>query len=274
MRNLCITVLCLALVPGIAAAQSQPATKHDSEQLLAAIKTAATCPSTPVSCGQTVNGNLTAGGCKLPNSNTLVNNFTFTGTIGESVGATLSSSAFTPVLELANPEGDVTNSSNAQAPGEIQINTALNMAGTWTWMVTNTDPSASGAYTFNFTCGTTPPKCIPNNTTTICLENSRFQVTATFDAGASGSGQAQAVQLTTDTGYLWFFESTNVEVVLKVLDGCGLNGHYWVFAGGLTNVNVVITVTDTQTGMKQTYTNPANTTFQPIQDTSAFSTCP
>ena len=273
MRNLCIPVLCLTLVPGIAAAHSQPAKQQASEKLLAAIKTAAACPSTPVACGQTVNGNLTAGGCTLADG-TLVNNFTFTGTISESVGATLSSSAFTPVLELANPEGDVTNSSNAQAPGEIQINTALNMAGTWTWMVTNTAPGATGAYTFNFTCGSNAPKCIPNTTNTICLENSRFQVTATFNAGASGSGDAQAVQLTTDTGYLWFFESTNVEVVLKVLDGCGLNGHYWVFAGGLTNVNVVITVTDTQTGMKQVYTNPANTTFQPIQDTSAFSTCP
>jgi hypothetical protein len=273
MRNLCIPVLCLTLAPGIAVPQSQPEKKQASEQLLAAIKTAATCPSVPIACGQTVNGNLTMGGCTLSDG-TLVNNFTFKGTIGESVGATLSSSAFTPVLELANPEGDVTNSSNAQAPGEIQINTALNMAGTWTWMVTNTASSESGAYTFNFTCGSTPPKCIPNNSTLICLQNSRFQVTATFNAGASGSGNAQAVQLTTDTGYLWFFESTNVEVVLKVLDGCGLNGHYWVFAGGLTNVNVAITVTDTQTGMQKTYTNPANTTFQPIQDTSAFSTCP
>jgi hypothetical protein len=29
-----------------------------------------------------------------------------------------------------------------------------------------------------------------------------------------------------------------------MIDGCGLNGHYWVFAGGLTNVKVVLTVTD------------------------------
>jgi hypothetical protein len=47
-----------------------------------------------------------------------------------------------------------------------------------------------------------------------------------------------------------------------------------VFAGGPTDVNVVITVTDTQTGATKTYTNPQRTAFRPIQDTSAFASCP
>jgi hypothetical protein len=99
-------------------------------------------------------------------------------------------------------------------------------------------------------------------------------VTAHFDAGGGNSGTAQVVQLTPDTGYLWFFASSNVEAVVKVLNGCSLGSHYWVFARGLTNVKVVIIVTDTQTGIQRMYINPANTQFQPIQDTSAFSTCP
>ncbi len=82
------------------------------------------------------------------------------------------------------------------------------------------------------------------------------------------------MQLTADTGYFWFFSPTNVEMVVKALNGCGLNSKYWVFAGGLTNTAVVLTVTDMQTGASKTYLNPANTAFQPIQDTSAFSTCP
>jgi hypothetical protein len=64
------------------------------------------------------------------------------------------------------------------------------------------------------------------------------------------------------------------QVIIKVLDACALGGHYWVFAGGLTNVDVVITVTDTSTGAVKTYTNPQGAAFQPIQDTAAFSTCP
>ena len=57
------------------------------------------------------------------------------------------------------------------------------------------------------------------------------------------------------------------------MTGCSFNSRYWVFAGGLTNVNVVMTITDTQTGAVRTYTNPQVTAFQPIQDTSAFP-CP
>ena len=66
----------------------------------------------------------------------------------------------------------------------------------------------------------------------------------------------------------------NVEVVVKVLNGCGSNSRYWTFAGGLTDVNVILTVTDMQTGAVKTYTNPQGTPFQPIQDTDAFAACP
>lgn len=113
------------------------------------------------------------------------------------------------------------------------------------------------------------------SSTTLCLNNGRFQVRASWSVPAQGtSGQGTAVQLTSDTGYFWFFTSGNVEMVVKAVNGCGFNSRYWVFAGGLTNTAVVLTVTDTQTGTSRSYLNPANIAFQPIQDTSAFSTCP
>ena len=36
----------------------------------------------------------------------------------------------------------------------------------------------------------------------------------------------------------------NIEVFAKVLDGCAVNGHYWVFVGGLTDVEVELAVVD------------------------------
>jgi len=63
-------------------------------------------------------------------------------------------------------------------------------------------------------------------------------------------------------------------MVVKVLDGCSFNHHDWVFAAGLTNVNVVLKVTDTRTGQVKTYTNPQGTAFAPIQDTSVFFCAP
>jgi CSLREA domain-containing protein len=108
----------------------------------------------------------------------------------------------------------------------------------------------------------------------LCLSGGRFQVRATHQFAGSLPGVAQGVTLTGDSGYFWFFDPSNVEVTLKVLNACSLNDRYWVFASGLTNVRVVLTVTDTQTGTVKTYVNPLNRTFVTITDTDAFDTCP
>jgi hypothetical protein len=112
------------------------------------------------------------------------------------------------------------------------------------------------------------------DTHTLCLNLGRFAVTADFQSTPEGpSAPATAVPLTADTGYFWFFDPANVEVVTKVLNGCSTNGHYWFFGSGLTNVGVQINVTDTVTGAMKPYANDVGTAFQPIQDTSAFP-CP
>jgi len=67
------------------------------------------------------------------------------------------------------------------------------------------------------------------------------------------------------------------------LNGCDFNSRHWTFAGGLTDVNVILMVTDTQTGAVKSHVNPqaasftdtrTGTPFEPIQDTNAFATCP
>ena len=117
----------------------------------------------------------------------------------------------------------------------------------------------------------TSPPCAPD-ATTLCLNQNRFEVKASWAAPAS-SGVANAVPLTADTGYLYFFDPSNVEAVIKVIDGCGFNGSFWVFAGGLTNLQTTLTIRDHQTGTVKTYTNPQGKAFQPIQDTIAFPAC-
>jgi hypothetical protein len=111
------------------------------------------------------------------------------------------------------------------------------------------------------------------SSTALCLSGGRFRVTADWQSDAA-SGSGNAVALTLDTGYFWFFDQNNIEIVLKVLNGCGVNNGYWVFAAGLTNVHVVLTVTDTKTGFVRTYINPQGVAFVPVQDTGAFATCP
>ena len=105
---------------------------------------------------------------------------------------------------------------------------------------------------------------------TLCLEDSRFRVSVAWEVPAQGrSGDGVAVPLTGDTGYFWFFDDANVELMVKVLDADATNGHHWVFYGALSNVKYTITVTDTQTGAIRTYDN-ASGELASVADTTAF----
>jgi hypothetical protein len=116
------------------------------------------------------------------------------------------------------------------------------------------------------TCGTTPDR--------LCLNHDRFQVTSTFEnyAGVTGSGFGQS--MTDQTGYFWFFNPANVELVIKVINGCNLNSNYWIYAGGLTDVEVALVVKDMSTGTTVPYANHLGTPFQPIGDIGSFPVCP
>jgi outer membrane protein assembly factor BamB len=120
----------------------------------------------------------------------------------------------------------------------------------------------------------TAPSTCTADAATLCLQNGRFQVRTTWQTAGGATGDGQALALTADTGAFWFFAAGNLEMVVKVLNGCATDGRYWVFAGGLTDTNVVMTVTDTATGAVRVYVNPQGVAFAPIQDTRAFSSCP
>jgi ELWxxDGT repeat protein len=110
--------------------------------------------------------------------------------------------------------------------------------------------------------------CHPTETA-LCLNQGRFKVEATWRDFQNRTGAGKAVSLTSDSGYFWFFGPTNVEVVVKVLDGQGVNGHRWVFYGALSNVEYTLTVTDTQTGLTRHYFNPMGK-FASVGDTTGF----
>jgi hypothetical protein len=135
--------------------------------------------------------------------------------------------------------------------------------------------SGDSAYSNEASATTLPSTstCV-TSATAMCLNQGRFRVEASFRTSQGQSGQARAVQLVEDSGYLWFFNPNNIEVIVKVLNACTVNNRYWIFAGGLTNVEVQLIITDTQTGLQKRYTNPINTAFQPIQDTNGLAVCP
>ena len=119
-----------------------------------------------------------------------------------------------------------------------------------------------------------PPPPVDPTTPQLCLRGGRFSVVAgwTYNPGPT-RGFGEDVKLSSSSGAFWFFSDDNYELMVKVLDGCRLNGHFWFFAAGLTDVGVDLVVTDNTTGAVKRYTNPVGRAFQPITDTSAFA-CP
>jgi hypothetical protein len=116
-------------------------------------------------------------------------------------------------------------------------------------------------------------ECRPSETA-LCLLNGRFRVEAAWRT-ATAHGAAHAHPETADSGALWFFGPNNLELLVKVLDACQTPSRtVWVFAAGLTDVEVEITVTETATGRTRRYLNPLGRAFAPLQDTAAFSCSP
>lgn len=118
--------------------------------------------------------------------------------------------------------------------------------------------------------------------TTFCLHGGRFRVEVSWRDFEGHTGAGQVVPMTSasseaaadDSGLFWFFAPSNWEMLVKVLDGCALNGRFWVFASATTTVEYTLTVTDTRTGTAATYHNPAGTAPPAITDTGALAVCP
>ncbi len=108
---------------------------------------------------------------------------------------------------------------------------------------------------------------------TLCLNQSRFEIRVDWRKPNGTTGTGKAALRTPDTGMFYFFRESNVELVVKILDGRTENGHFWVFYGALSNVEYTITVVDTATGRTRIYLNPQDN-FGSVGDTQAFETPP
>jgi photosystem II stability/assembly factor-like uncharacterized protein len=149
------------------------------------------------------------------------------------------------------------------------LNNGLTDLGVYQLVVNSSGTQLHAATTtgvFDYQIGSAA--CLPDETTA-CLQEGRFRVSVAWSAPSGQSGPGRRLGVTGNTTGFWFFDPTNVEVVVKVLDGRQINGKWWVFYGALSNVEYSITVTDTQTGATRTYFNPQGQ-LASFADTSAF----
>jgi hypothetical protein len=100
--------------------------------------------------------------------------------------------------------------------------------------------------------GGPPTVCRPDKNT-LCLLSRRFQVQVAWTNQFNGSsGVGGAIVGTDNTGYFFFTDAANYELIIKILD---ISGAIKVFYGELTDLMFTITVSDTVSGETKTYSN-------------------
>lgn len=103
---------------------------------------------------------------------------------------------------------------------------------------------------------------------TLCLLGGRFEVEVDWTLPDS-EGVGHRVAGSDQTGYFWFFDPANIELVVKIIDATSIGGGFWVFYGSLSDVEYTIEVTDTVAQETMTYVNAQGNQCGQF-DTAAF----
>lgn len=266
---------------GFAVAASSLAQVQQIDQAVSAAKTgrpivvARDCALGSIAIGQTVTGAIDSSDCNGGSPNYDYFDFLeFAVSAGQTLTATASAPSIDPILVAFQQLSDGTVLASNYGNSPVSVTYTFQTAGQYTVGIGSLNSFGFGNYTIALSAasggvGGGGNGCGTSSKPALCLGN-RFRVTASWQKSDGSNGDGTPITLTADTGYFWFFDSSNVEAVIKVLNACSFDSKYWVFASGLTNVHVELDVTDTVTGATKTYTNPQNTAFAPIQDTGAL----
>jgi photosystem II stability/assembly factor-like uncharacterized protein len=107
-----------------------------------------------------------------------------------------------------------------------------------------------------------------------CARQNRFEMTVEWKTADGATGQARKVETgSQESGLFYFFDANNWELLVKVLDGCGINQRFWVFTAGTTDVEYLLKVEDRWTGKIRTYWNAPGKAAEATTDIDAFASC-
>lgn len=109
---------------------------------------------------------------------------------------------------------------------------------------------------------------ITNGASEVNLQANRFQVSALWGSGgATQPAKVNAGATTDQTAYFYWTDPGNTEVIVKLLDFCSVNNTWSVYANGVTDREVQISITDRYSSGGTTWTgsNPLGNGFSLIR---------
>jgi len=168
----------------------------------------------------------------------------------------------------------------SRIPRDLDVNSVALTEGFYTLVNSGFFPTSEGSFQMHVQCNgdvqPIPSTCYfggyPRDQQ-LCL-NDRFGVKIDNVTNHPGDGHGTPVRFASkDSAFFWFYGDTNYEVVVKVLYGCPVNGHWWVYIAGLTDQGHRIQVGDVTDGTIRTYTRTLGPPAPAITDVNAFD-CP
>jgi len=203
------------------------------------------CTIQSISCGQTIFGSLEITDCGTTEN---IDFFQIVGNTAATpfITATLTSTDFAPFLGLLGYHPATVVTYSAVNP-TAQIQYKLTGQGApWTLGVTGSSGTYEfGNYSLSLQCARSSPYLV--------LAQGRFLVKVDWQNQFSGtSGSGVPIPASDSTGFFYFTDPSNYELVVKILE---INGAIKVFYAELTDLHFTITVTDNQTGAVKTYQN-------------------
>lgn len=103
----------------------------------------------------------------------------------------------------------------------------------------------------------------------LCLHGGEFEVSVTWTAGSEAGRGGPSALAGVDGGLFWFFSANNPEMLVKVLDGCGVNGYWWVYVAAATDVGFEVAV-EGPGGDRKVYRHEAGDLARALGDIGAF----
>jgi hypothetical protein len=150
------------------------------------------------------------------------------------------------------------------------------------WRLNGNGNDATGAYNGSLVGTNTSWVVFPfgggcvNSADAFCQQG-RFLISPYFrTATAHGpvTGPAHVVGGATGSTVFWFFGADNWELMLKTINGCGLNSRKWVYFAATTDRFFRIEVWDTATGEQKIYFSYPGVPAPAVTDSDALATCP
>lgn len=106
------------------------------------------------------------------------------------------------------------------------------------------NPPSAGAYS----------DCIPQD---VAFIFDWYEVRVCYETpdGRMGPGRPKSIG-SQESGLIWFFNQDNIELLVKVLNGCAINGHRWVYVAPATDVAFNLQIQAQLTGDSWVLRNP------------------